>query len=103
MIIVKLPFGRPDNPVAEATAEWVEKRGGNAFMQITLPETSLKLIQAVGRLIRREDDRGIVTLLDPRLMTKRYGVQLLDALPPFPRLIGDHVVGEPESLKPVAA
>jgi ATP-dependent DNA helicase DinG len=59
----------------------------NPFMEITVPDASLKLIQAVGRLIRSEDDFGRVTILDKRVMTKRYGRQLLDALPPMQRII----------------
>ncbi len=71
----------------EATAEWIEKRGGNPFLQVTVPEASRKLIQACGRLIRKEADAGRVTILDRRLVTKRYGKPLLDALPPFRRRI----------------
>ena len=56
--------------------------GGNPFLQLTVPEASRKLIQACGRLIRKEADRGRVTILDRRLLTKRYGKGLLDALPP---------------------
>nr|AAD56397.1 putative ATP-dependent helicase [Aeromonas hydrophila] len=87
LVITKLPFAVPNSPVEEATAEWVEKRGGNPFLQLTVPEASRKLIQACGRLIRKEADRGRVTILDRRLLTKRYGKGLLDALPPFSRRI----------------
>ncbi|WP_421226535.1 ATP-dependent DNA helicase DinG [Aeromonas jandaei] len=87
LVITKLPFAVPNSPVEEATAEWVEKRGGNPFLQLTVPEASRKLIQACGRLIRKEADRGRVTILDRRLLTKRYGKGLLDALPPFKRRI----------------
>ncbi|WP_425889813.1 ATP-dependent DNA helicase DinG [Aeromonas veronii] len=87
LVITKLPFAVPNSPVEEATAEWVEQRGGNPFLQLTVPEASRKLIQACGRLIRKEADRGRVTILDRRLLTKRYGKGLLDALPPFTRRI----------------
>ncbi|BBT95816.1 ATP-dependent DNA helicase DinG [Aeromonas veronii] len=87
LVITKLPFAVPNSPVEEATAEWVEQRGGNPFLQLTVPEASRKLIQACGRLIRKEADRGRVTILDRRLLTKRYGRGLLDALPPFTRRI----------------
>ncbi|WP_279491108.1 ATP-dependent DNA helicase DinG [Aeromonas veronii] len=87
LVITKLPFAVPNSPVEEATAEWVEQRGGNPFQQLTVPEASRKLIQACGRLIRKEADRGRVTILDRRLLTKRYGKGLLDALPPFTRRI----------------
>lgn len=83
VIIAKLPFAVPDEPVSLTLAEWIEERGGNAFQEITLPATSIKLIQAMGRLIRSETDTGTVTILDKRLKTKSYGKQLRNALPPF--------------------
>ena len=83
LIITKLPFAVPDSPVEEAHAEWITSKGGNPFMQITIPEASKKLIQSCGRLIRKETDTGKITLLDKRVITKRYGKSLIDALPPF--------------------
>ncbi|MEJ6121821.1 ATP-dependent DNA helicase DinG [Vibrio sp. 2-Bac 85] len=83
LIITKLPFAVPDSPVEEAHAEWITSKGGNPFMQITIPEASKKLIQSCGRLIRKETDTGQITLLDKRVITKRYGKSLIDALPPF--------------------
>jgi ATP-dependent DNA helicase DinG len=68
-------------------SEWIENAGGNAFMQLTVPSTSMRLTQAAGRLLRSETDTGEVILLDRRVITKRYGRQLLDALPPFRRQI----------------
>ncbi|HLS99065.1 MAG: ATP-dependent DNA helicase DinG [Porticoccaceae bacterium] len=88
VVIAKLPFAVPDNPLQAAQAEWLESRGLNAFKAMTLPDTSLRLIQACGRLLRTEQDRGRVTILDRRLVTKFYGRQLLDSLPPFRREIG---------------
>lgn len=88
VVIAKLPFAVPDSPVESARAEWLESKGMNPFMEITVPDASLKLIQAVGRLIRSEEDHGRVTILDKRVLTKRYGRQLLDALPPMQRIIG---------------
>lgn len=87
LVITKIPFGVPTSPVEQAHAEYVEHKGGNAFMQITVPEASKKLIQSVGRLLRKERDCGTVTILDRRLVTKRYGTALLDSLPPFKRVI----------------
>ena len=87
MIIAKLPFAVPDDPIEASVAEWIEERGGNAFMQITIPDASLKLIQACGRLLRTEGDTGRITLLDRRVVTKRYGKAILDSLPPFSRKI----------------
>ena len=63
-----------------------EQRGGNPFIEITVPEAGIKLIQAVGRLIRTEQDYGRVTILDNRVKTQRYGQQLLASLPPFKRI-----------------
>ena len=83
LMITKLPFAVPDSPVEEAHAEWITSKGGNPFMQITIPEASKKLIQSCGRLVRKETDTGKITLLDKRVVTKRYGKSLLDALPPF--------------------
>jgi ATP-dependent DNA helicase DinG len=87
VIITKLPFGVPDDPVDATMSEWIENAGGNAFMQLTVPATSMRLTQAAGRLLRSETDTGEVILLDRRVITKRYGRQLLDALPPFRRQI----------------
>ena len=68
-------------------AEWIESRGGNPFMRISVPDASIKLVQACGRLIRKEADEGRITLLDRRVLTRRYGQALLDSLPPFRREI----------------
>lgn len=83
VLIAKLPFAVPDDPIEAALSEWVEARGGNAFMEITVPDASLKLIQACGRLLRTETDTGKISLLDRRIITKRYGKAILDSLPPF--------------------
>jgi len=87
LIITKLPFSVPTSPVEEAQAEFITTRGGNPFMSLSVPETSKKLIQASGRLLRNERDEGMITLLDRRVVSKRYGKQLLDSLPPFERVI----------------
>lgn len=87
VVISKLPFAVPDNPVAKTLSAWVESRGGNPFMQITVPDACLKLIQAVGRLIRTEEDTGMVTILDTRIETTRYGKLILNSLPPFRTMI----------------
>lgn len=83
VVIAKIPFAVPDDPIEASLAEWVEATGGNAFMQITVPDAAIKLVQACGRLLRTESDSGTVTILDKRLLTKRYGRALLDSLPPF--------------------
>jgi ATP-dependent DNA helicase DinG len=85
VVIAKLPFAVPDDPVEAALAEWVEARGGNAFMEISVPDAALKLVQASGRLLRTEEDRGRITLLDRRVVTRQYGRRILDSLPPYRR------------------
>ncbi|MGF1724198.1 ATP-dependent DNA helicase DinG [Photobacterium nomapromontoriensis] len=87
LIITKIPFAVPTSPVEEAHAEYIESRGGNPFLQISVPEASKKLIQSAGRLLRKEQDTGRVVLLDRRVITRRYGKALLDSLPPFKRII----------------
>jgi ATP-dependent DNA helicase DinG len=87
VIIAKIPFAVPDQPVESALAEWIESRGGNPFMDITVPDAALKLVQASGRLLRTESDRGKITLLDRRVVSRRYGQAMLDSLPPFKRSI----------------
>lgn len=87
VVIAKIPFAVPDQPVESALAEWIESSGGNPFMEITVPDAALKLVQASGRLLRTETDRGRVTLLDRRVVSKRYGQAMLDSLPPFTRRI----------------
>ena len=87
LIITKLPFSVPTSPVEQAQAEYVTAKGGNPFMTLSVPDTSKKLVQACGRLLRNEMDEGVITLMDKRIVTKRYGKQLLDSLPPFARVI----------------
>lgn len=87
VVITRLPFSVPDDPIEASLAEWVSQRGGNPFMEITVPDASIKLVQAVGRLLRTEQDTGRVTILDRRIVARRYGSLLLDALPPFRRII----------------
>jgi ATP-dependent DNA helicase DinG len=87
LIITKLPFSVPTSPVEQAQAEYITAQGGNPFMTLSVPDTSKKLVQACGRLLRNELDKGIITLMDKRAVTKRYGKQILDSLPPFERII----------------
>lgn len=87
VIITKIPFAVPTSPIEAAHAEYIESQGGNPFMQISVPHASKKLIQSVGRLLRKETDTGRIILLDRRVVSKRYGKALLDSLPPFTRVI----------------
>ena len=86
VVIAKLAFPVPDDPIQAARAEWLESQGGNAFRTLSLADTCLRLIQSCGRLLRTEADSGRVTILDNRLLTKGYGRELLGALPPFRRI-----------------
>jgi ATP-dependent DNA helicase DinG len=88
LLIAKLPFRVPTEPVTAAQCEAIEARGGNAFRDYMLPHAALRLKQGFGRLIRTAADRGVVVIADPRVVTKNYGRGLLDGLPPARRLIG---------------
>jgi ATP-dependent DNA helicase DinG len=81
VIITRLPFEMPTEPVAEARADWVRNQGGNPFNEITLPDALVKFRQGIGRLIRSKTDRGVITLLDSRILMKPYGREFLGVLP----------------------
>ena len=81
VIITKLPFAVPDEPLIEARIERIRSRGGNPFMEFQLPEAILRFKQGFGRLIRSREDRGIVVILDSRVVSTRYGKRFLEALP----------------------
>ncbi|MDR1963857.1 MAG: hypothetical protein LBQ50_08770 [Planctomycetaceae bacterium] len=81
VIITKLPFLVPSQPVVEAKIEMIKSRGGNPFKEYQLPVAILKFKQGFGRLIRTRTDSGLVVVLDPRIHSKSYGRQFIDALP----------------------
>ncbi len=87
VVIVRLPFSVPSHPLLEARLEAIRRRGGNPFVEYQVPEAVIKLKQGFGRLIRSKTDRGIVVILDPRILTKPYGRTFLDSLPRCPRVV----------------
>jgi ATP-dependent DNA helicase DinG len=91
VIITRLPFDPPTHPITEAKCEHIRDGGGNPFNELTLPDALIKFRQGAGRLIRTATDRGIVTLLDSRVLAKSYGRLFIDSLPQpaFTRLTRD--------------
>jgi ATP-dependent DNA helicase DinG len=81
VIITRLPFDPPTHPITEARCDHIRDRGGSPFNELTLPDALVKFRQGVGRLIRTATDRGVVTILDSRLLAKSYGKLFVDSLP----------------------
>jgi ATP-dependent DNA helicase DinG len=81
--IDRIPFPRPDEPVMSARSSQADASGGSGFMQVSVPRAALLLAQGTGRLIRSIEDRGVVAILDSRIVTKRYGSVLLNSMPPL--------------------
>ncbi len=92
--IDRIPFPRPDDPVMSARASKADASGGSGFMQVSLPRAALLLAQGTGRLIRSIEDRGVVAILDSRIVNKRYGSVLLNSMPPLWRTGEGAVVKE---------
>ena len=88
LIIAKLPFRVPTEPITAAHCEAITARGGDAFNEYMLPHAALRLKQGFGRLVRSSADRGVVVIADPRVVTKGYGRGLIDGLPPAKRIVG---------------
>jgi ATP-dependent DNA helicase DinG len=84
VILTRLPFSVPDEPLFEAKCERIKELGGDAFRDLQLPEAILKFRQGVGRLIRSREDRGQIAILDGRVLSRRYGKSFLDMLPQCP-------------------
>ena len=80
LIITRLPFQVPSHPVFQAKMEFIEQNGGNSFYEYSLPEAILKFRQGIGRLIRHTTDKGIIAILDSRIITKSYGKYFLNSL-----------------------
>ena len=86
VIIIKLPFAVPNDPVFAARSQALEKKGGNSFMQLSVPQAVIKFRQGFGRLVRRGDDRGVVVVLDRRIVEKRYGSIFTNSIPKTRRM-----------------
>jgi len=95
VLVAKLPFSVPNDPIEATLAQWIEGQGGNPFMTLSVPEAAFKLVQAAGRLLRNETDTGRITLFDERIVNKFYGNAILDSLPPYRREIFPRLT-EPE-------
>lgn len=87
VIITRLPFAVPEHPLMRARIDYIEEQGGNAFMDYSLPQAVIKLRQGVGRLIRSKTDKGIIVILDNRIINSHYGRLFWDSLPDCPRII----------------
>jgi ATP-dependent DNA helicase DinG len=94
VVIDRIPFPRPDDPIVSARAAQVSDSGGNGFMSVSVPKAALLLAQGAGRLIRSDSDRGVVALLDRRIITRSYGNVLLKSMPNFWRTSDKSVVLE---------
>jgi ATP-dependent DNA helicase DinG len=107
VVIDKLPFAPPDDPVLAARLDALAKRGGNPFMDYQLPTAVISLKQGAGRLIRDETDRGVLMICDQRLVTKPYGRRIWQSLPPFTRTRDEAVAtaffDHPDALAEVVA
>ena len=85
VLIAKIPFAVPNDPIEATLAQWIERQGGNPFMTLSVPEAAFKLVQATGRLLRNETDTGRITLFDERIVSKFYGASIMASLPPYTR------------------
>jgi ATP-dependent DNA helicase DinG len=94
VIITRLPFSVPSHPLLEARLEDIRQRGGSPFVEYQVPEAVIKLKQGFGRLIRTKTDRGIVVILDPRVLTKPYGRTFLNSLPKCPQIVEAPAFGD---------
>jgi ATP-dependent DNA helicase DinG len=101
VIITKLPFSVPDQPLLQARLEAIRRAGGNPFLEYQVPEAAIKLRQGFGRLIRTQQDRGIVVLLDPRVRTKQYGRLFLESLPECQLVIESATGDAAEEMEPM--
>jgi len=85
VLIAKIPFAVPNDPIELTLSEWIEGQGLNSFMTLAVPDAAFRLVQASGRLLRSESDKGRITLFDERIVSKRYGKTILESMPPYRR------------------
>ena len=83
LVIAKIPFGVPDDPISSTRSLWLESKGMNPFQIVTLPAATIRMIQACGRLIRHETDHGKIWIMDRRIIEKRYGKTIINSLPNY--------------------
>jgi ATP-dependent DNA helicase DinG len=83
LVIAKIPFGVPDDPISSTMSMWLENKNMNPFQIITLPAATIRMVQACGRLIRHENDSGTIWMMDRRLVDKRYGKTIINSLPNY--------------------
>ena len=95
MLIAKIPFAVPNDPIEMTLAQWLERQGRNPFMTLAVPDAAFRLVQATGRLLRNETDTGRITVFDERLVNRFYGKAILDSLPPFRREIFPRLADAP--------
>jgi len=87
VLIAKIPFSVPNDPIEMTLSDWIEQQGLNPFMTLAVPDAAFRLVQASGRLLRNESDTGQITLFDERIVNRRYGKTILDSMPPYRREI----------------
>ena len=87
VLIAKIPFAVPNDPIEMTLSEWIEQQGLNPFMTLAVPDAAFRLVQASGRLLRSESDRGKITLFDERIVNRRYGKTILESMPPYRHVI----------------
>ncbi len=87
VLIAKIPFAVPNDPIEMTLSEWIEQKGLNPFMTLAVPDAAFRLVQATGRLLRSENDSGKITLFDERIVNRHYGKTILESMPPYKREI----------------
>ena len=92
LVILKVPFENPNNPIVSAKIDFFEQVGQNAFYEYQIPQAILKLKQGIGRLIRSDEDLGICVLTDSRLINKRYGKDIVESLPSKVNVTSDNSI-----------